>query len=520
MKLLRGKTYENLSQAARNYTWLARQLAAYGGDDADDIARKYSDIPINAIVHGHLPELRHRSRNEYLNNPLFQRAVTSFTESIVGDGIKLRRDYSQDMSDAVAERIMSGFHEYMSQADYYGDLTEQELVKQAVRSILLDGEYFGMLMPEDGRMKVASVDPARIDVNAKPLSLSSAQNRVYNGIEFDPLGKKVGYYVYPYMPDSQSYESATATFVPFQRMIHIFQEDFVDQQRGLPFFQSSVPIYAATRKYDSNHAKSAELSAKFIMSLTADPNADRIPYPISNPIPGISKEKWESGEDPSLPVRLMTNALDKNKSIFVPPAGYTADVLQLRHPDQEFAEYTEKMQRDALGPLFSLVTGNMKEMNFITGRMLLLFNTDLYRDFQHKLITRLYRPLFLDFLGREIATPARGYRMRRNDAAKAFKFVPRSFPPIQPREIAFADNLALKNGTKLESEIVEERGEDYMEFLKKQARQDEMKKDILGEEEQVIPQEQMQQEQNQNPNVVPLNQQRPQDDENAQAEND
>ena len=446
-------------------------------DTDNEIAAEFGRVPIDQIIGRKYEKWVAESRSEYLNNPLAKRAVENFTESVVGRGIRLvSRRWAMPTSrltDDDEMRLKDAWREYMANVDYCGDSSEEELVELAMRSFLVDGEFLAELVrdPNDRyRYKLREIDPLCVPVDVTSADKVPLNHAVVNGIEFDEQDRPVAYLVARTERNHREYLRSAARRVPIADMVHIKVNEFRRQTRGIPYFASAIPTFNSTRQFISLTLKTAANQAKLIGALKQiDPEVK--PPPIDQPTPGTSEADWKR-MSPARQWKRFIDQWNRQAGLLAAPPGMELQMFQNTAPIQNFATFMETMQRQALGNHFPTTTGQYAGMNYISGRLSRMETNELYASVQRKLIDKLYRPLWREFLLTELLRPGYSQGLRPQDAMREFEFMARPFPHIQPKETAAANDVKLANRTLLLPDLVEAEGGDFDERLREQARLD------------------------------------------------
>ena len=450
-------------------------------DGTDPIDVSYGNLTPVEVVRQYLDEVRASSRNEYRGNPMVKRAANHFVESIVGKGAALVRDWSvpiEALTPDVQERLHLEWRRHVSYMDYRERLKTDEFVKLVVRSFLVDGEFIGRwTMDAEGRRRIAPIDAATVPSRFTDKENKQGERHVC-GIEFDDSGRRTRYFIEKLDDNLGAGYGNTIKAVgyPAEEFVHLMEEEFVNQPRGWPFFSASIPTFQNLRKYDAIHMQSAKNRARFLWTLNPR-NPER--YEHMDAIEGIPAAAWKH-EDPTVPWRSFLKNAQTGKTVILPPNGYELKAEGLRAPDSEYGPFLEAQQRLALGSYYSQVMGRFDGLNYVSARLQRLFDRELLEGLQRKLVERIYRPMYENFIDLFLLRNSLPRELTREALLSAFVFKSRAFEYLSPKETAEANALELANGTKLVSQIIEDTGISYEEFLRAQERQGRMQNDILG----------------------------------------
>jgi len=191
----------------------------------------------NAEIAPALTLLRNRSRDLVRNNPYAKKAISTYVSNAVGTGIIAKIDNSQTQKlweKWIKECDADGQH------DFYG------LQSLAANTIKESGEVLIRLryrLPSDGLsvpLQLQVLEPDYLD-NLKTETLRNG-GWIQNGIQFDPLGRREGYWLFKSHPGEISpiLNSLVSVFVPASDVLHIYEKTRPGQSRGVPMLAASM----------------------------------------------------------------------------------------------------------------------------------------------------------------------------------------------------------------------------------------------------------------------------------------
>lgn len=149
-----------------------------------------------------LPRLRDRMRDLGRNNAHARKALTVWTNNLVGPGIMPRAKSGDEALDKAAMEL---WEKWSKQADADGQLNIYGLQELAIREMVESGEVLirkRLRRPEDGLavplqlqiMEGDQLDGSRVAMNG--------DNRIINGVEFNIIGKRTAYWMFENHPGS------------------------------------------------------------------------------------------------------------------------------------------------------------------------------------------------------------------------------------------------------------------------------------------------------------------------------
>ena len=191
----------------------------------------------NAVTAADGRSLRRRARHQIRNSPHASKARMLFVSSVVGDGIRPQVKTGSPKVDQLAERLFAEWSEECDadgRFDFYG---LQRLVAGTVPGA--GGCLFrrrprrmvdGLAVPLQIQvMEVDHLDDGKSDVGR-------SGGRIVQGVEFDAVGKRSAYWLFPYHPNDVAGDVFGASKrVPASEVGHVYHCDRPGQVRELPW---------------------------------------------------------------------------------------------------------------------------------------------------------------------------------------------------------------------------------------------------------------------------------------------
>lgn len=385
------------------------------------------------------PVTKARASAAYLNNPLANRVVEGWGAALIGKGWNARSGHP----DATVARALNDEFEALI----------LPLLPLAARSLVRDGEAFiRILVDEDGQV-LAKVLPADQIDNAMSRDLGNGA-RIVSGIEFDAQDRVVAYHVLPEAPGTAFSVFGDPIRVPASDMLHIFDQLFPGQVRGLSWL---APVLLKLRDRD-------EASDALLMQLKV---AALVTGFIRDP------EGAAAGFEGETSAAAINVALEPGAMRVLPPG---ADVA-FSNPGQglsqadQFLKMQDREIAAGVGMTYEALTGDLTGANYSSARVGLLEFRRRAEMLQRVLIEgQLLRPLWrrwinLKALAGEI-TP-QGAALSQYHAVR---FVPPGWQWVDPLKEVNADVRAIEAGLKSRAEVVAARGRDIDELDEEMAR--------------------------------------------------
>ena len=433
----RIRAYAGASKGRRTENWKATGLSAA------------------AEVSAALPVLRDRSRELVRNNAYAARAMQAIQTNVVGKGIRPAITHpTQSIEDRIKEEWArwagTPACDYDGVYDYYG------LQSLVIRSIAESGEVLvrKRRVRREGQLSV-QLQVLESDFLASDRIFSSVQsarpnegNRIIQGIEFNPKGKRVAYHLYETHPGNMGIDSGTAGTafkiirIPAEEIRHIYRVDRPGQLRGVPWLSPVMLRLKDFDEYEQAQLLRQKLAACYM---------------------GFIKDTEISELDDE--ERALISKFEPGLIEFLPPG---KDITLASPPEvsENYEDYTRVMLQAVaagIGISYEAMTGNLKDINFSSSRMGWLEfqrNIETWRMFLMN--TQLNDPAYTWFAeaaeleGLPAEQSGRTWTAPRREMIDPAKEVP-----------ALVD--AVNNGMKTLSEVVRENGKNPEDHFKELA---------------------------------------------------
>jgi lambda family phage portal protein len=212
------------------------------------------DTSAVAATRGALHELRARCRDLRRNNAWASCAVREITNHVVGRGIRPRFTHERDSELRLATEL---WEEWATtpQADAAGRETFYGLQAAACDGMIDGGESLvRRRMRREGDnlavpLQVQLLEGDHLDT-VKDYEKDAGGNRIVQGIEFDAIGRRRGYWLFRDHP-GDSYSSAIfqpSVFVRESEIRHVYRADRIGQVRGIPW---AAPVTLRLHDFDA-----------------------------------------------------------------------------------------------------------------------------------------------------------------------------------------------------------------------------------------------------------------------------
>jgi len=409
----------------------------------------------NAGVLPNLTTLRDRSRNATRNDGYAAGVINKLVYNIVGTGLK---PLSKAEDGTFRKAIHALWLRWTDESDADGLLDWYGQQQQAVRCWLEAGEVFLRLRPRlasdrlSVSMQVQVIEPELVphDYNA-----FNGRNRIRAGIEFNPIGKRVAYYVYAQRPDSFSdFDRSDLRRVPADSVRHVYMPERAGQLRGVPHLTRALIRLRELDKFDDATLIRQQLSNMFVAFLQPSANESG----SVNPLTGAEVTEKQGDR--------VVLALEPGIFQELQPG----ESVQFSEPPDIGNNYKDFVRQQlsavsaATGVPYEVLTGDMTNVNDRTIRVILHeFRRQIMADQHHIVAFQLCRPTWnawMDrvFLDGKVAIPP-AY-LEDSQPWQNVKWMPQGWPYIHPVQDVDAARSAIRAGFTSRSAQVSAQGED------------------------------------------------------------
>ena len=248
----------------------------------------------NAEIGSARTRLVARSRDLVRNNPYAARAIKALTANVVGCGIVPRAD----------DRTDEAWARWADQADAAGRTDFYGLEALICRTLVESGEVLvrrRMRRPSDGMdvpMQLEVLEPDYLDTTKDVSRVEAAGGYIQQGIEFDAIGRRRGYWLFRNHPGSQAIvarSSSESRFIPADEILHIYEPLRPGQIRGVPWFAAAIIKLRDLDEFDEARLIKAKIEACFAAFVTTDDDAATLGEAEIDPETGRRIESFEPG---------------------------------------------------------------------------------------------------------------------------------------------------------------------------------------------------------------------------------
>lgn len=415
------RSYEGAKVGRRTDSWVA------AGTDA------------NTEIASDLIRLRNRSRDLVRNNAYAAKAVAALAANLVGTGIIPRARASTSKKTELADRL---WERWSREVDADGHTDFNGLQALIARTVVESGEClvrFRRRKVDDGLsvpLQLQVLEPDHLDSSRD--GEVSGSGWIQQGIEFDGLGQRVAYWLYPRHPGNLSLGSARESIrVPAEDVLHLYDRLRPGQIRGVTWFAPAIIKLRDLDEYDEAELVRKKIEACFVAFVMGGDDGEPLGEDAANTDDRI--ESFEPG---------MVEYLPQGKDVkFGQPstsAGYA-----------EYMRVQLHAVASAVGLTYELLTGDLSQVNYSSIRAgLIEFRRRIKQTQSQLFIPGLCRPVWQRF----IETAQAAGKLPKGEFSA--EWTPPRFEAVDPIKDVQADILAVRAGLMTLKEAIARQGYD------------------------------------------------------------
>jgi len=406
-----------------------------------------------------------RSREQAKNNPWVRKILAMMRTNVVGDaGLKLRCQASNanglpDM--AACREIEAAWLRWSTTpewCDAAGKKTFRDVCNLAVTSIIRDGEAVVRLLPGFGwpdnpfAFSLKVLDPVSLDVNYIRDQEREAA-RIYNGVQVDEWGKATAYHFRKDWGELSWFNKLYTTVssehitLPADEIVHVFEQEWEDQFRGIPWLYAVLPLFKMVYGYSEAEVVAAREDA----CATGH-------YTLAT---GVEYNPGDSYDELKDQIRELSPG---NQELL--PEG----VSHIKHspvrPNSAYGDFVKAQLRAAAsGALvdYNTLANDLEGVSYSSIRQGVLTERDVYRHIQTLVAAHLCRRVYREWLKQYLSTGLTSLPLAKYDKFAAHKWQGRRWQWVDPYNDARTNELMRRWGWKTDAEITDEIGGSWEE---------------------------------------------------------
>lgn len=393
--------------------------------------------------------IRIKARSLVQNVPYIAAAMEHKAASMVGTGIIPTFTVANDKT--ATERLNSLWKRWSVEADADGLVSLDGLVKMAFSARDIDGEVLVRLRPrrvEDGLAVPLQLQLLEADWLDTTKTGRVGADVIINGIQYDPLGRRTAYWLWPAHPGDNNLTGYTVRRagqsypVPASEIIHHFKPQRPGASRGISCLASTI-----NRTRDLQLYEDAELARKNLETRLAVLYSGAATDMVG-PEPG-AEDALKTGDLGALP----------SGGVFAMPAGggsFETVEPKAAGGHVDYVKLQLHIILTAAGVPYESATGDMNEVNFSSARIRQIdFRRQCETDQWLCLIPGLCVPIARAFI-----ETARLMGVLSVSASVTIDWTPPKWDYVNPQQEVTAQTDAIRAGFRTVSETVRQMGYD------------------------------------------------------------
>lgn len=425
--------------------------------DAASSGRRMAGRPrygtdVNAAAAPALKKLRDLARDAVRNDGWAARAVDIIADDTVGYGITARA------RKPVGRAAMELWQRWAGSVDCDADgmCNMAGLQALVMRTVVESGEALvrrryrraadGLSLP----MQLQVLEPDFLDTG-KNEAMGQQGGRIINGVEFDAIGRRVAYWLFPEHPGSSFITGLASRRVGAEDVLHVFKVSRPGQVRGASWLATALKKLNDFVDYEEATLVRQWVSACFAAFVENPDGHYGTGLGEDAPAVGDGVEKIQPGQ-----VRYLQPG--EKVSFGSPPAVV----------DIEFARRTLHAIANALNVTYEDLTGDYSQTNYSSARMSRLAYCKRLDSWRWRMLI----PMFCDPVwawAMDLAIGL-GYVEAGPDGTRpGAEWIPPPREMIEPDKEGLALTRAVRSGLKTPSDMIRELGEDPDEHWQRYA---------------------------------------------------
>ena len=415
-------------------------------------------------VKGGLKAIRERSRELERDNDYAKQFFNMVVKNVIGHtGIVLQvkaQDPSGSLDLDANAQIEAAWKKWgkLKCCSVDGKKTWLDVQKLLARSMARDGEVLLRIVrgfENQYRFAVQVIEADHLDelLNENPIDRTNNANKVRMGIESDKWNRPVAYWILSTHPgDSINWRGRKYSRVPADDIIHLYIEERENQKRGMPWMHTAM-----TRMHHLKGYEEAELIGARVDSCKG----------------GFYKptDLYE-GDDKNA----RGNLLQEVEPGFLEqlPKGMDFQAFEPSHPSGIFQYFVKACLRGMAAGLdvsYNRLSKDLESVNYSSLRSGEVDERDAWMLLQEYLIEHLCAVVYEAWLDMYLLTGLSRLPYSKIEKFLADEWQPRRWTWVDPESDTKAQERAVVNGWKSNSQVAAEYGNDYEDIAKDRERE-------------------------------------------------
>lgn len=412
---------------------------------------------INQDLQGGLKTMRRRARDLSINNEFAVRYLSLIKGNVVGpDGvtISVQATNIDGTPDPMSDRIETLFAMWClpENCTVKGTMNFVKAQEVVLETVARDGECLVWLRRGaefgDFSFQIQILDPSHLDENF--YSTTPDGNTVFQGVELNPFGKPIAYYLWEVNPDDTSLLTAQRSNkrirVAATDLLHIFDPEQASQVRGYSWLAPCMVSLNHIAKYRESELIAARTAAEKRFYFKQEDNVG-----------------FQGDDEPDDAGNV---TFESNPGAFeILPKGWDVKTVDWNSPNQGLAEFQKVILRSvaaSLGVSYNSLASDLESVNYSSARFGSLEDQNSYRSLQNFFINAFVRPVFSEWLKIQLLTNTSGLNIPFNKFNKFnnVRYIAKTWQSIDRTKDSRADAEELANSLTSWSDVIQKSGRD------------------------------------------------------------
>jgi len=411
-----------------------------------------SRADVNAVTRAAGAELRTQSRDLIRNNSWAKRGQRVIVNNTVGWGIVPKPNAAEKKINDTLAALWKLWAD-STDCESEGRHTFYGVQAQVMRSVPSDGEFMirrrWRKAGDTGASGTTLAVPLQLQLleadfldSAKDGELGIAGGPIVQGVEYDKLGRRAAYWIFPEHPGASGssfaqIEGNLSRRVPASEILHVFYTERAGQARGISWFGSAIVPLRDFNDFEDAELMRAKVAACFAAFVSGDDGA-------SAP---MGEENADDAQIDQLEPGMIKYLKGGQKVDFGTPPTTSND---------SFAARQLRRVAAGLGVTYEDLTGDYSNVNFSSARMGRLSHVGNVKDWQWNMLI----PLLCSGVWRWFVEAAVMAGLVPAGTVVPADWTVAPLPMIEPDKEGLAYSRLIRNGIMTHDDAVREQGGD------------------------------------------------------------
>lgn len=432
-------------------------------------------LSADQVIKTSLRKLRDRSRQLARDDAHMARFLHLLRSQVIGHrGIQLQSRITAGSTGNLRENFNTAIEKAFQRwgrkgtCTIDGRLTWKDAQRLYLTNLAVDGEILIRHRPVPNNpygYTIQFLDPDVLDETFdRDADPEHGINRVIMGVEVDLEDRPIAYHILTRHPSDRSFiaREVHRARIPANQIIHDYVLQRPGQTRGVPWVAPVMLTMNMMHGFTEAHLVASRVSA-----------AKPVFYEQDSISPVIDEDGQPIGTE------LVEEAAPGTHHLL--PPGVKAHQMDPNFPTENFESFQRGMLHTVSGGLnssYAAMTGDLKDVNFTSGRMGTMVERDAYRELQDRVVDCFCDPIFRHWL--PMAAMRQAVMVPVADLAQTDKLAdqvmwqPRGWASVQPLDDIQAAEARIALGVSTRSAECAAQGTSYEDNLIQLAREEQL----------------------------------------------